>query len=320
MGFSTGCRAVSLSTAGRDSDPFRAVGDRGGHPLGQAGYGPRPRLVRTGQPAGRADPDPLRQHGTRHTQTVGDGGRRRVSPRPRAGVRRRRRPPSPEPRTDPESANSPRPSSPAAPSARASRDTAPIALRCSTFHGGSSAQQCSSTSPEARFTHSSSIAIARTSSTRCTGQCRDPGKPAAQGSGQQGFVELHHHRSREPAGDLGPVDRDPSASDAVRSRTAPGSVIARWPLPSSSWAASVTGPGACTLTVRPGRGPPAFSHASSRASRSLPSRLAARRVTAPGRAAIRYPRTTVSMAMSTSSAPARPIMSAPIPRAGSSGR
>ena len=43
----------------------------------------------------------------------------------------------------------------------------------------------------------------------------------------------------------------PSASDAARSRSAPGSVIARWPLGSSSSAASVIGPGACTLTTRP---------------------------------------------------------------------
>ena len=53
---------------------------------------------------------------------------------------------------------------------------------------------------------------------------------------------------------------------------------------------------------------------------SSSSRLAARRATALRPDAMRYPRGTVSMPMSTSSAPARPMMSAPTPRAGSSGR
>ena len=76
----------------------------------------------------------------------------------------------------------------------------------------------------------------------------------------------------------------PSASEAARSCNAPGSVIARCPLDSSSSAASVIGPGACTLTGRPLPRSPASSQASSSASMSSASRLADRRVTAPGRA------------------------------------
>ena len=65
----------------------------------------------------------------------------------------------------------------------------------------------------------------------------------------------------------------PSPSDAARSRSAPASVIARWPLASSSPAARVIGPGACTLTTRPPPRRPAVSQASSRASMSSSRKL-----------------------------------------------
>ena len=170
-------------------------------------------------------------------------------------------------------------------------------------------------------TQSSSSATATDSSTGCTGvRLVTPVSRPASAAGSDGSSNWTTTAQSSRRATSARWTATPSASDPARSRTAPGSVIARCPLASSSCAASVIGPGACTLTVRCAPRRPAFSHASSSASMSSASRLTARRVTALRPAAMRYPRGTVSMAMSTSSAPARPMRSAPIPRAGSSTR
>lgn len=103
-----------------------------------------------------------------------------------------------------------------------------------------------------------------------------------------------------------------SSSATVMSRSAPGSVIMRWPLAISISDASVHGPVSWTFTRST---LPAQSSSRMSRSRSSMSRYIARVV---GRGATRHPRGPRSTGMS-SSAAVRPIASAPMPRAGSCG-
>ena len=107
-----------------------------------------------------------------------------------------------------------------------------------------------------------------------------------------------------------------SASDAVRSATAPWSDRTGFSVRGSSMvAASVHGPHKLILS-----GPSYPEKTSSIASRSADIMLRAARMYRPGRSAIRHPPVVVSTGMSISRAAVRPIRSAPGPRAGSSGR
>ena len=108
----------------------------------------------------------------------------------------------------------------------------------------------------------------------------------------------------------------PSASEAVRSATAPGSAMATLSVRgSSSVAASVHGPHSWILS-----GPRKPSRTSSMTSRSVESMVLARDRSRPGCSASRQPRGVTSTGISTSSAAVRPVRSAPGPRSGSSGR
>ncbi len=109
--------------------------------------------------------------------------------------------------------------------------------------------------------------------------------------------------------------RSPSAREAARSRQAPASERAASPFLSSRPAASVHGPTAWTFS-----GPRYSCVNSSRASRSSPSQERARLVSRPGRSPRRQPLGSTRAYSSTSIPAVRPIMSAPGPRAGSSGR
>ena len=188
----------------------------------------------------------------------------------------------------PESTNSAMLSKSSALKVPASTDTPVILLRCNSFHGKSGAQLCSNTSAPAAATQVSISAPATVSSSGATGDSavtpisRPPSAADSDGSSNCTTTGVSSRRAS-----VARCAATPSASDAARSRSAPGSVIARWPLNSSRPAASVIGPGACTLTTRPPPRRPAVSQASSRASMSSSSRLMALRVTAPGRPTIR---------------------------------
>ena len=119
-----------------------------------------------------------------------------------------------------------------------------IALRCNRFHGSSGAQLCSSTSAPTVATQVSSSAPATASSSAATGLSavtpvsRPPNASGSDGSSNCTTTGVSSRRASAAR-----CAATPSASDAARSRSAPGSVIARWPLASSSSAASVIGPG-----------------------------------------------------------------------------
>ena len=107
----------------------------------------------------------------------------------------------------------------------------------------------------------------------------------------------------------------PACKAAVRSRKAPESVIARWPLDNSSDAARVQGPMICTLRLS--RSSPQNSCKVSR-SRSIRSHMA--RDASWGRSVKRHPRGPRSTETASSKPAVRPMASEPRPRAGSCGR
>ncbi|SKV03588.1 Uncharacterised protein [Mycobacteroides abscessus subsp. abscessus] len=111
-------------------------------------------------------------------------------------------------------------------------------------HGGAEAQQCTNSSPPTASAHWSNSAVAVGTSTGCTGEnMLVPDSLPSSAAGRDGSSICTTTGTPSLRDSVARCCARPSANDAATSRTAPGSVIARWPLGSSSSAASVTGPG-----------------------------------------------------------------------------
>ncbi|CKS79314.1 Uncharacterised protein [Mycobacterium tuberculosis] len=110
----------------------------------------------------------------------------------------------------------------------ASTDTALILLRCSRSHGKSGLQLCSATSASTAAMQVSSSASATVSSSGATGLnavtpvSRPPNAAGNDGSSNCTTTGVSSRRASAAR-----CAATPSASEAARSRTAPGSVIAR---------------------------------------------------------------------------------------------
>ncbi len=226
-------------------DGVGVLGEGVGRLLRQLDGRARPLRRGSGQTAGRGDADPLAQQRARKPEPVGEGdrrlgdlldrrpcvrcgrGRRRASPcgrirRTRRCRRGRRRPGS-------------------------TRRPKPHEQRCAaTFStADAAAQLCSTTSVPTVATQSSSSPMATDSSTGCTGVMlvTPVSRPssAAGNNGSSNCTTTGVSSRRATSARWAAI---PSASDPARSRSAPASVMARWPPGSSNWAASVIGPGA----------------------------------------------------------------------------
>ncbi|CFE61274.1 Uncharacterised protein [Mycobacterium tuberculosis] len=128
----------------------------------------------------------------------------------------------------PDSTNAATASKSAACSVLASTDTALILLRCSRSHGKSGLQLCSATSASTAAMQVSSSASATVSSSGATGLnavtpvSRPPNAAGNDGSSNCTTTGVSSRRASAAR-----CAATPSASEAARSRTAPGSVIAR---------------------------------------------------------------------------------------------
>ena len=251
------------------SDGFRIVGESVGGFLRQFDGDTGPFRGGFRKTAGRGDADPLTQYRTRESEPVSDGDRRLRHLLGRRSATGAVDGTTPSNTVRPVSTNSPMPSRSAAASVdidRQGMNSAALQHLPRQIGGATVQHHLGAHGRDAVIDQPGRDGLVYRMDRREAG---DSSQPALQRRGQQRFVELHHHCGVQPPGELGPMAFTPSAREAVRSRTAPASVIARCPPVNSNWAASVIGPGAWTLTVRVPPRSPAFSQASSSASMIL---------------------------------------------------